>query len=31
VLDAPDARTGEQRLRALSADLAAGVRASKPL
>jgi tryptophan synthase alpha chain len=31
VLDAPDARTGEQRLRALSADLAAGVRARKPL
>jgi tryptophan synthase alpha chain len=31
VLDAPDARTGEQRLRALSADLAVGVRTPKPL
>jgi tryptophan synthase alpha chain len=31
VLDAPDVRTGEQRLRALSADLAAGVRAPKTL
>jgi len=31
VLDAPDAATGERRLRALSADLAAGVRAPKPL
>jgi tryptophan synthase alpha chain len=31
VLDAPDARTGQQRLLALSADLAAGVRTPKPL
>jgi len=31
VLDAPDAATGEARLRALSAELAAGVRAPKPL
>jgi len=31
VLDAPDPRTGQERLRALSADLAAGVRAPKPL
>ena len=31
VLDAPDATTGEARLRALSAELAAGVRAPKPL
>jgi tryptophan synthase alpha chain len=31
VLDAPDAASGEQALRALSADLAAGVRSRKPL
>jgi tryptophan synthase alpha chain len=31
VLDAPDAATGEARLRALSAELAEGVRARKPL
>jgi tryptophan synthase alpha chain len=31
VLDAPDAPTGEARLRALSAELAEGVRAPKPL
>jgi tryptophan synthase alpha chain len=31
VLDAPDAATGEARLRALSAELAEGVRAPKPL
>jgi tryptophan synthase alpha chain len=31
VLDAPDAATGERRLRELSADLSAGVRARKPL
>jgi tryptophan synthase alpha chain len=31
VLDAPDPATGERRLRELSADLAAGVRAPKPL
>jgi tryptophan synthase alpha chain len=31
VLDAPDAATGQQRLRALSAELADGVRAPAPL
>jgi tryptophan synthase alpha chain len=31
VLDAPDASTGERRLRALSAELAEGVRVAKPL
>jgi len=31
VLDAPDAATGERRLRALSAELAEGVRAAAPL
>jgi tryptophan synthase alpha chain len=31
VLDAPDAATGQQRLRALSAELAEGVRAPAPL
>jgi tryptophan synthase alpha chain len=31
VLDAPDASAGERRLRALSAELAEGVRVAKPL